>query len=76
MQMDNLLIEDRDTKPPERFSKPLVTEIRKATPFYLAEDHHQDYYKKRSWRYKLYRYNSGRDQFLKKAWKKEEADND
>jgi peptide methionine sulfoxide reductase msrA/msrB len=36
--------------------------------FYLAEDYHQDYYKKNPLRYKLYRSNSGRDQFLEKAW--------
>jgi peptide methionine sulfoxide reductase msrA/msrB len=36
--------------------------------FYQAEDYHQDYYKKNPLRYKLYRSNSGRDQFLEKAW--------
>jgi peptide methionine sulfoxide reductase msrA/msrB len=53
-----------------RFSKPIVTEIIKASPFYKAEDYHQDYYKKHPWLYKLYRYNSGRDRFLKKIWGK------
>jgi peptide methionine sulfoxide reductase msrA/msrB len=51
-----------------RFQKPLVTEIIKATTFYKAEDYHQDYYKKNPIRYKFYRYNAGRDQFLKKVW--------
>jgi len=36
--------------------------------FYEAEDYHQDYYKNNPLRYKLYRANSGRDRFLKKAW--------
>ena len=51
-----------------RFNKPVVTEIIPFTKFYRAEDYHQDYYKKNPIRYKFYRLNSGRDQFLKKAW--------
>ncbi len=51
-----------------RFDKPIVTEIVKAGAFYIAEDYHQNYYKTHSLRYKSYRDNSGRDQFLKKAW--------
>lgn len=53
-----------------RFDKPIVTEILKLTKFYKAEDYHQDYYKTHSIRYKFYRFNSGRDQFLKKLWSK------
>lgn len=52
------------------FKKPIVTDIRKATTFYQAESYHQDYAKKNPIRYKLYRYYSGRDKFLKKAWSK------
>jgi peptide methionine sulfoxide reductase msrA/msrB len=51
-----------------KFNKPVVTEIIEFTKFYEAEEYHQDYYKKNPLRYKLYRYNSGRDQFLKKVW--------
>lgn len=51
------------------FGKPIVTEILPATTFYRAEDYHQDYYKKNPIRYKLYRFNSGRDQFLERTWK-------
>lgn len=49
-----------------RFDKPIVTEIRPAGPFYPAEDYHQDYWKKNPVRYKFYRFNSGRDQYLEK----------
>jgi peptide methionine sulfoxide reductase msrA/msrB len=52
------------------FNKPIVTEILKFAKFYEAEDYHQDYYKKHPLRYKYYRYASGRDQFLEKAWGK------
>ena len=51
------------------FSKPIVTEIIPAATFYKAEEYHQDYYKKNPVRYKFYRFNSGRDQFLEKVWK-------
>ena len=51
-----------------RFSKPIVTEITKASDFYRAEDYHQSYYKKASLSYKTYRLNSGRDQYLEKTW--------
>ncbi len=54
-----------------RFDKPIVTEIIKFTKFYEAEEYHQDYFKKNPLRYKFYRYNSGRDQFLEKEGGKE-----
>ena len=51
-----------------RFAKPIVTEILALTEFYPAEEYHQDYHRKNPLRYKFYRYNSGRDQFIKKTW--------
>jgi peptide methionine sulfoxide reductase msrA/msrB len=51
-----------------RFQKPVVTEIRPLTQFYAAEGYHQDYYKKSSLRYSLYRQGSGRDQFIQQVW--------
>ena len=53
------------------FNKPIVTEIMKFDKFYTAEDYHQNYYRENPIRYKYYRWNSGRDQFLKKVWKDE-----
>ncbi len=51
-----------------RYDRPIVTPILKAAPFYAAEEHHQGYYKTNPNRYKLYRYHSGRDQYLDKVW--------
>lgn len=38
--------------------------------FYVAEEYHQDYYKKNSLKYNYYRFRSGRDQYLEKIWGK------
>jgi peptide methionine sulfoxide reductase msrA/msrB len=53
-----------------RYQKPIVTELIKASQFYKAEDYHQDYHKKNPIRYKFYRFNCGRDQYLEKIWGK------
>jgi peptide methionine sulfoxide reductase msrA/msrB len=50
------------------FSKPIATEILPLATFFRAEDYHQDYYKTHAVKYKYYRWNSGRDQFIQKAW--------
>ena len=51
--------------------QPIVTPIQIAGPFYPAEDYHQDFYKKSSLRYKIYRYGCGRDARIRKLWGKE-----
>jgi peptide methionine sulfoxide reductase msrA/msrB len=50
------------------FIKPIVTDILPLGHFYIAEDYHQDYYKRNPIRYKWYRSRSGRDKFLEKTW--------
>jgi peptide-methionine (S)-S-oxide reductase len=53
-----------------KFDKPVVTEITAATPFYPAEDYHQDYHKKNPDRYKAYKAGSGREHYIEKTWGK------
>jgi methionine-S-sulfoxide reductase len=55
-----------------RYTRKIVTEITAAGAFYPAEDYHQDYYKKNSVHYKMYRYGSGRDQYLKEVWEEQD----
>lgn len=52
-----------------KFSKPIVTTIEKAKPFYEAEEYHQDYYRKAPVHYQLYNKGSGRAKFIKDNWK-------
>jgi peptide methionine sulfoxide reductase msrA/msrB len=54
-----------------RYAQPVLTPIREAGEFYAAEEYHQDYYKENPVRYNLYRYGSGRDQYLDRIWGEE-----
>jgi peptide methionine sulfoxide reductase msrA/msrB len=52
----------------EMFESNIVTTIRPLTPFYEAEEYHQDYHTKNPVKYEFYRYSSGRDQFREATW--------
>lgn len=51
----------------KKFAEPIVTAIEPAQPFYLAEEYHQDFYKKDPERYELEEA-GGRADFINKHW--------
>jgi peptide-methionine (S)-S-oxide reductase len=48
--------------------RPVVTPVLDASTFWLAEDYHQDFYKKNPTRYYSYRSGCGRDKRLEQLW--------
>lgn len=54
-----------------KLPKPIVTPVRQASSFTVAEDYHQDYYKKNPVRYNFYRKSCGRDARIELLWGEE-----
>ena len=67
-QMDEALNSKDELEKSNKFDKPIVTAITEAPVFYIAEEYHQDFYKKQSARYKIYAEASGRKGFLEDTW--------
>jgi peptide-methionine (S)-S-oxide reductase len=51
-----------------RFPTPIVTAVQPATPFYRAEEYHQEFYRKNPARYGAYLIGCGRDARLRQLW--------
>ena len=71
-QAEKLIIDEsldqlNNNKP---FTDEIVTPVLERSPFFDAEDYHQDYYKKNPVRYNWYRRGCGRDQRLVELWGK------
>lgn len=59
-------IKNLDTS--KKFDTPIAVKIEDFTTFFPAEEYHQDYYKKSSLKYKLYKKGSGREDYIRDTW--------
>ena len=57
-----------DIKESKPFKADIVTPVLAAEEFYLAEEYHQDYYKRNPIRYTYYRTGCGRDKRINQLW--------
>ena len=64
------LINRSITKIENKFKKKVVTFVRKFEIFYKAEDKHQDYYQEYLLNYLMYKKSCGREELLKRIWKR------
>lgn len=55
-----------------QFDAPIVVPIKNAEAFWVAEEEHQDFYKKKPEYYQRYREGSGRGPFLERVWRRDE----
>lgn len=53
-----------------KFDEPIVTEIENYSTFFKAEDYHQNYSRRNTYRYEAYEKVSGRKGFVEKVWDK------
>ncbi|HEY9218179.1 MAG TPA: peptide-methionine (S)-S-oxide reductase MsrA [Phenylobacterium sp.] len=52
----------------KQLGKPVATQVRNASPFYVGEGYHQDFARRNPVRYNAYRIGCGRDAHLKALW--------
>lgn len=52
----------------KRFNAPIAVKVRRASKFTRGPTYHQNYYLKKPYKYKRYRYGCGRDQRLRRLW--------
>lgn len=62
------LAEESKRRVAARLGRRVVTEIRNAGAFWVAEAYHQDYYRTNAARYQSYRQGCGRDAHLRELW--------
>ncbi len=67
-EAEKKLAEASKAKVTEKLGQPIAVRIEPLTPFYPAEDYHQNYYKTNAAHYQAYSQGSGRKAKIKKIW--------
>ena len=68
-QKELALSSKRNLNALKRFSGKIATKIKPSKEFFKAEDYHQDYFKRNTLQYQMYKKASGRDKYLRQLWK-------